>query len=120
MCQPLPYADFRWVENVASFDVMSVASDSVTGYVLEVDLPYSTNFHNAHADLPFCPMRDKPLGKREIKLLATLCDKQRYVIHYCNLQQCIRHGLQVTKIHRILQFAQSEWFRGYIKLNTQF
>ncbi|XP_067210017.1 uncharacterized protein [Linepithema humile] len=120
MCQQLPYADFQWVENVENFDVMSVTSDSATGYVLEVNLAYPMNLHDAHTDLPFCPTRDKPPGKREIKLLATLCDKQRYVIHYRNLQQCIRHGLQVTKIHRILQFAQSPWLRGYIELNTQF
>ena len=120
MCQPLPYTKFQWVENIANFDVMSVASDSATGYVLEVDLAYPVNLHDAHADLPFCPTRDKPPGKREVKLLATLCDKQRYVIHYRNLQQCIRHGLQVTKIHRILQFTQSPWLRGYIELNTHF
>ncbi|XP_012214949.2 uncharacterized protein [Linepithema humile] len=107
MCQPLPYAKFRWVDDVASFDVMSVASDSATGYVLEVDLEYPVNLHDAHADLPFCPTRDKPPGKRELKLLATLYDKQRYVIHYRNLQQCVQHGLRVAKIHRVLQFVQS-------------
>jgi len=48
-------------------------------------------------DLPFCPTRDKLPGKREDKLLATLYDKQRYVIHYRNLQQCIRHGLRHNK-----------------------
>ncbi|KYM77006.1 hypothetical protein ALC53_12542 [Atta colombica] len=32
-------------------------------------------------DLPFCPTRDKLIDKRENKLLATLYDKQRYVIH---------------------------------------
>ncbi|XP_067211792.1 uncharacterized protein [Linepithema humile] len=120
MCQPLPYAKFRWVDDVASFDVMSVASDSATGYVLEVNLEYPVNLHDAHADLPFCPTCDKPPGKREPKLLATLYDKQRYVIHYRNLQQCVRHGLRIAKIHRVLQFAQSPWLRGYIELNTQF
>ncbi|XP_067205407.1 uncharacterized protein [Linepithema humile] len=120
MCQPLPYAKFRWVDDVASFDVMSVASDSATGYVLEVDLEYPVNLHDAHADLPFCPTCDKPPGKRKFKLLATLYDKQRYVIHYRNLQQCVRHGLRIAKIHRVLQFAQSPWLRGYIELNTQF
>ncbi|XP_067216994.1 uncharacterized protein [Linepithema humile] len=120
MCQPLPYAKFRWVDNVENFDVMSVASDSATGYVLEVDLEYPVNLHDAHSDLPFCPTRDKPPGKRELKLLATLYDKQRYIIHYRNLQQCVLHGLRIAKIHRVLQFAQSPWLRGYIELNTQF
>ncbi|XP_067211627.1 uncharacterized protein [Linepithema humile] len=89
MCQPLPYAKFRWVDDVKNFNVMSVASDSATGYVLEVDLEYPVNLHDAHTDLPFCPTRDKPPGKREIKLLATFnacdtaCELQRFTA-YCN------------------------------------
>ncbi|KYM93940.1 hypothetical protein ALC62_15447, partial [Cyphomyrmex costatus] len=113
MCQPLPYADFAWVDDAHSFDYTTVALDS-PGYILEVDLEYPRRLHDAHADLPFCPTREKPPGKRDDKLLATVSDKQRYVVHYRNLQQCTRHGLRVTKIHRVLRFAQS------IELNTQF
>ncbi|KYN07979.1 hypothetical protein ALC62_01044 [Cyphomyrmex costatus] len=120
MCQPLPYADFQWVDDVENFDVTTVALDSPTGYILEVDLEYPQHLHDVHADLPFCPTREKPPGKREDKLLATLCDKQRYVIHYRNLHQCTRHGLRITKIHRILRFTQSPWLRDYIELNTKF
>ncbi|XP_018401236.1 PREDICTED: uncharacterized protein LOC108778519 [Cyphomyrmex costatus] len=120
MCQPLPYADFQWVQGVANFDANAIAPDSPTGYILEVDLECPQHLHDVHIDLPFCPTRDKPPGKREDKLLATLYDKQRYVIHYRNLQQCIHHGLPVTKIHRVLQFAQSAWLRNYIELNTKF
>ncbi|XP_077260494.1 uncharacterized protein LOC143896465 [Temnothorax americanus] len=120
MCQPLPYADFRWVEDVSNFEFSAIALDSPTGYILEVDLEYPQNKHDAHADLPFCPTRDKPPGKRQDKLLATLYDKKRYVTHYRNLQQCTRHGLRVTKIHRVLQFAQSPWLCNYIELNTKF
>lgn len=105
---------------MSNFDVSSIALDSPTGYILEVDLEYPQHLHDAHTDLPFCPTRDKPPGKREFKLLATLYDKKRYVIHYRNLQQCTRHGLRVTKIHRILQFSQSPWLRNYIELNTDF
>ena len=126
MCQPLPYADFAWIDGnnedrdaIASFDVMSVAFDSSIGYILEVDIEYPRNLHDSHVDLPFCPLHGKsPTGKHE-KLLATLHSKERYVIYYRNLQQCIRHGLRVTKIHRILRFSQSPWLARYIELNTQ-
>ncbi|XP_050456464.1 uncharacterized protein LOC126854114 [Cataglyphis hispanica] len=119
MCQSLPYEDFQWVEDVSSIDLMSVMPNSPTGYIIEVDLAYPSNLHDSHADLPFCPTRDKPPGKRQDKLLATLYDKHRYVTHYRNLQQCVKHGLRVTRIHRILQFAQSPWLRDYIELNTR-
>ncbi|XP_018393244.1 PREDICTED: uncharacterized protein LOC108772246 [Cyphomyrmex costatus] len=99
MCQPLPYADFRWVDDVQNFDFSTIPLDSPTGYILEVDIEYPQHLHDAHTDLPFCPTREKPPGKRDDKLLATLCDKQRYVIHYRNLQQCTRHGLSIAKIH---------------------
>jgi len=121
MCRPLPYAGFQWVEDISNFDASAIASDSTTGCILEVDLEYSQSIHDAHADLSFCPTRDfVPPDKRENKLLATLYDKKRYVIHYRNLQQCTGHGLRVTKIHRVLQFAQSTWLRDYIELNTKF
>jgi len=88
-------------------------------YILEVDLEYP-QVHDEHIDLPFCPMCDKPPSKRQNKLLASLYDKKRYVIHYRNLQQSTRHGLHVAKIHRVLQFAQSAWLRDYIEFNTNF
>jgi len=99
---------------------MNVALDSSTGYILEINLEYPQHLHDAYADLPFCPTRDKPSSKQEDKLLGTLYDKKRYVIHYRNLQQCTSHGLRVTKIHRILKFAQSPWLCNYIQLNTDF
>ncbi|RLU19832.1 hypothetical protein DMN91_008391 [Ooceraea biroi] len=120
MCQPLPSSGFRWVEDVSTLDVSPISQDSPTGYILEVDLEYPRHLHDAHSDLPFCPTREAPPDKRQEKLLATLRDKERYVVHYRNLQQCTRHGLRVTKIHRVLEFAQSPWLRDYIELNTRF
>ncbi|XP_025268962.1 uncharacterized protein LOC112639391, partial [Camponotus floridanus] len=35
MCQPLPYERFEWVDDLESFDVMSVTEDSTVGYILE-------------------------------------------------------------------------------------
>ncbi|KAG5339160.1 PDZD4 protein, partial [Acromyrmex charruanus] len=120
MCQPLPYTEFRWIEDAANFDVSAIAPDSPTGYILEVELEYPQHLHDQHTDLSFCPTRDKLPDKRKDKLLATLYDKKRYVIHYRNPQQCTRHDLRVIKIHRVLQFAQFPWFCDYIELNTQF
>jgi len=108
------------INDISNFNVMDIELDSSTGYILEVDLDYPQHFHDAHTDLPFCPTRDKPLSKRHDKLLATLYDKKRYVIHYRNLQQCTRHGLHIAKIHHVLQFLQSPWLRNYIEFNTNF
>ncbi|XP_076301457.1 uncharacterized protein LOC143219338 [Lasioglossum baleicum] len=83
MSQPLPYRDFRWVEDIENFNVESVPIDSPVGYILEVDLEYPSEIHDAHADLPFCPSHDTAAdSSRQRKLMATLRDKERYVLHY--------------------------------------
>jgi len=48
MCQPLPYAEFQWIEDAVNFDVSAIASDSSTGYILEVDLEYPQHLYNQH------------------------------------------------------------------------
>ncbi|XP_076301197.1 uncharacterized protein LOC143219181 [Lasioglossum baleicum] len=120
MSQPLPYRDFRWVEDIENFNVESVPIDSPVGYILEVDLEYPSEIHDAHADLPFCPSHDTAAdSSRQRKLMATLRDKERYVLHYRYLQQSLKHNLKLKKIYRILEFQQSRWLHGYIDLNTK-
>jgi len=75
----LLYADFRWVD-ISNFNVIDVAIDFPTGYILEIDLEYPHDLYDAHADLLFCPTRDKPPSKWENKLLATLYNKKRYIL----------------------------------------
>jgi len=72
MCQPLPYAELRWVEDAANFDVSAIAPDSSTGYSRSRSRVSAASTQSIY--LPFCPTRDKPPGKREDKLLATLYD----------------------------------------------
>ncbi|KYN26656.1 hypothetical protein ALC57_03972, partial [Trachymyrmex cornetzi] len=43
MSESLPYGEFQWVDDIERFDVMSVSSDSVIGYILEVDLYTDTD-----------------------------------------------------------------------------
>ena len=44
--QYLPYADFKWVKNIDKIKqkLMNVKSNSLTGYILEVDLEYPQNY----------------------------------------------------------------------------
>ena len=46
MSQYLPYADFKWVKNIDKIKqkLMNVKSNSLTGYILEVDLEYPQNY----------------------------------------------------------------------------
>jgi len=113
MCQSLCHTPN--FEDAANFDVSAIAPNSSINYILEVDLEYPQHLHDLYTDLLFCPTRNKPPCKCEDKLLATLYDKQHYVIYYRNLQQCTHHGLRVTKIHRVLQFTQSPWLRDYFE-----
>ena len=104
--------------NVSSLPDHDEDSEESGGYLLEVDIEYPKEIHEAHADLPFCPVREHAPEEKQTKLLATLDDKEQYVIHYRYLKQCVRHGLRVTRIHRVLRFDQSHWLRDYIRLNT--
>ncbi|GJQ80609.1 hypothetical protein Trydic_g4983 [Trypoxylus dichotomus] len=85
MSEYLPYGDL----NNFSFNV---AADNPEGYILEVDLDYSHVIHDSRSDLPFCPEHRAPPNSKEKKLLATLFDKNRYVMHYRSLQQAIENG----------------------------
>ena len=58
------------------------------------------------------------IGKVE-KLIPNLMDKEKYVLHYRNLQLYLRLGMKLTKIHRTLEFSQSNWLEKYIAFNTK-
>lgn len=51
--------------------------------------------------------------------MPNLGSKTKYVVHYRNLKYYLSHGLQLTKIHRVISFTQSSWLQPYIKFNTQ-
>ena len=53
------------------------------------------------------------------KLIPNLRDKNKYVIHYKNLIQCLRLGMKLKRIHRGIKFVESEWMKPYIDMNTQ-
>lgn len=88
-----------------------VADTSEYGFILEVDLKYPDELHDLHSDLPLCPENICIGQSKEKKLVPNLNDKVKYKIHYRNLKQCLKMGLKLTKIHRILKFRQSLWLK---------
>ena len=53
------------------------------------------------------------------KLIPNLYYKMKYVIHIRCLVQAIQHGLVVEHIHRVIEFKESNWMKGYIDFNTR-
>ena len=93
----LPYADFKWVKDISAGDI------------LEVDLEYPPELHDIHNDYPLAPQKSN-LSKEWLsdysleianahnittgtvkKLVPNLMNKNNYVIHYRNLQQCLEY-----------------------------
>ena len=57
MSQCLPYANFKWVNNVNEIEqkLMRIKSNSSTGYILEVDLECPKELLDMFNDYPLAP-----------------------------------------------------------------
>lgn len=121
MTKPLPKGGFRWLsdDELRYFDLDRLDENFFKGYLLEVDLEYPEDIHEIHKDLPFCPEHIAPPGSKQKKLLTTLFDKEKYIIHYMYLKQALKNGLKLKKIHRVLEFDQECWLKDYIDLNSR-
>ena len=87
------------------------------GYLLEVDVEYTKELHENHNELAFLTERMK-IGRVE-KLVPNLKDKKGYVVHIKALDQALKHGLKLKKVHRVIEFQQSRWMKAYIMLNNR-
>ena len=41
------------------------------------------------------------------------------MVHIKPLDQALKHGLKLKKVHRVIEFQQSKWMKAYIMLNTR-
>ena len=67
--------------------------DSNTWYFLEVDIDYPKTLFDGHKDLTFLPERQKV--EKVGKLICSIEDKEKYVIHITALKQALNHGLKL-------------------------
>ena len=116
MLQPLPTNKFKWVE-IDPDQISNLATSKNKGYLQEVDVRYPTELHDSHNDLPFMCKKMK-INKVE-KLVPNLKDKKNYLIHIQVLDQALRHGLVLERIHRATEFNQTNWMKPYIDFNTK-
>ena len=52
------------------------------------------------------------------KLVPNLMSKSKYVVDIRNLAMYVRLGMKVTRVHRVITFAQKPWLKSYIDFNT--
>ena len=122
MSQKLPVKSFKQVKRkkLSKFNedfIKKYDEDCNKGYFLEVDIDYPKNLFDSQKDLPFLLER-KRVEKVE-KLICSIEDKEKYVIHIGALKQALNHGLVLRKVHRIIQFKQKGWLKPYIDMNTE-
>ena len=121
MSQKLPVNGFMWYnEYLSDFNedfIKNYNENSDIGYFLEVDVEYPKKLFSSHKDLPFLPERKK-LEKVE-KLVCSIEDKEKYVIHIRALKQALNNGLKLKKVHRVIRFMQKAWLKPYIDMNNK-
>ena len=107
LSQKLPFRGFRWMNEEELSKWRDIAC------FLEVSFKYPEHLHDLHNDYPLAP----EMGKVH-KLIPNLNDKEKYVIHHETLKFYLKHGLEITEIHKGIAFEESDWIKPYIDFNT--
>lgn len=104
-----------------------------TGFLISADLAYPAHLHAEHDDYPLAPVKrvvpEAQLGahSRAVlqavasgphhpvpKLLATLDDRQDYVLHWRALREYTQLGMVVTAVHQVLRYREEAWLAKFV------
>ena len=116
MSQKLPVNGFKWVKNLSEFNkdfIKNYDENSDNGYFLEVDVAYSKKLFNSHR---LTISTEKKKVEKVKKLICSIEDKEKCVIHVRDLKQALNHGLKPKKVHRVSKFNQRAWLKPYIDI----
>ena len=125
MCMKLPYGNLKWSNDIKTTDDVMKYEDNGVGYLLKVAWHYPKHLHDYHKDYPLAPeimnVKESMVSdvSKEIyncynngtsvkdektsKLLLTLYDKRKYVIHFRNLKYYLEKGLVLKQVHRCIK-----------------
>ena len=132
----LPTSGSKWIDP-KEFDLNKYASNGSKECVLDVDPEYPKELRELHNDYPLTPTKIEI--KREMlseyqfkiaelfnilignvkKLMSNFFHKEKYVLHYENLQVYLRLEFRLKKKHHVLEFNQSQWLKSHLEFNTQ-
>ncbi|PFX11357.1 hypothetical protein AWC38_SpisGene24958 [Stylophora pistillata] len=111
MSKSLPTGGFKWV------DEKDFGKWENFPCILEVDLKgVKEELHDHFNDYP--PAPENQLIEKVHKLVCTLNEKKKYIVHHETLKHYMSLGIEIGKIHRIIRFNESPWMKKYIDLNT--
>ena len=118
--------------------IKGLEPEGEVGCIIQCSLEYPVALHNYHSDYTLAPIKksipysmlspiakmicDKHKLKRMTnveKLLATVEDKDFYILHYRNLQLYVSLGLRVKKIHTGIIFKQGPIIKSYADFNSE-
>ena len=124
MSKFLPTSGFKWIDP-KEFDLDKYTSNNSKGYFLKSNLEYLKELCELHNDYPDAPykieIKKEMLSKYQLiiadlynipignikKLVHNFFDKEKYVLHYDNLQLYLRLGLMFS-LQRVLKLNQSQ------------
>ncbi len=145
--ESLPISDFKWHDDPQKFMdpnfIKKLTPDDPIGYWLEVDIDFRKRLHRKRAFYCYPPLPEtkvitykmlSPMAKKLLidkigktaaknykskKLISTLQNKRRYKIHYLNLQQAVKFGCKLKKVHRVISFKQRKFSKNFLNFMTE-
>jgi hypothetical protein len=136
MSQYLPYKNISLNNEIEIETILKTADDSDVGYIVECDLEFPEEIQDKLKEFPPCPetlaptkdmlsqYQQKTVEKNDMKigkcakLIPHFMKHEKYCIHYRNLKFVKDLGVNITKVHNVVQFKQKPWLKTYIDFNT--
>jgi len=126
----IKYDDIETINEYMNIDYSKFTGDEEEGFILMADIEIPEELHDFLNDYPLMPEHRKfepspvmnDYAKQHNiktfssvnKLVATLYNKNNYMLHYLNAKLITGLGCKITKIHYVLTFKQDYIFKPYI------